>query len=620
MKYLLVLQPTDLSGRGATRMPLGLPYINGAMRSAGFDVEAVNLQYAGDAPLDVLKDTIINKSIDVVMCGGISVEYPLIKAVFDAAKEVRPDIITVGGGGGFSSEPILFSEMTGADYAVIGEGEITDCELAYALDTGQETDHIKGLVIKKETGYIFTGPREQIQNLDEIPFPSYEGLQMDRYLDEQSVEGWYHTFAGFTDNPRIMPIMMSRSCPFMCTFCYHPIGRGYRTRGMDSFFEELDKYIEEYNINAIALIDECFSIKPERVEEFCRRIKPYNINWACQMRVETYSEVLIKQMVDAGCVSATFGLESVSQANLDNMNKKATVTQMREALEVAYRNRGGTLSNILFGAETETEETIRETIEWVKENEKYAIGDFVMIGAYPGSGYYERALRRGIIKDKREFIEKECPPVNLTNFSENKFRGLVMFSTLIRDEIRNKGEVISVDKRSDGKYDAELKCCHCGHVNLYRGISTDIEKAKVLRKMVCRKCRNYSDYVFGAYKEKWDTTQWLYDHIIGKENQNFETWCLNNNVKKVAVHGMRYAGFFIDEFRKADIEVCFGIDRDYLDYQDEDIPVHCPDDKIEGVDCIVVLAIRSYNDIFQDMSHKTDIMIVSFEEVCGDNY
>jgi radical SAM superfamily enzyme YgiQ (UPF0313 family) len=619
MRYLLVLQPTDLNGKGNTRMPLGLPYINGAMRAEGFDVEAINLQYTDEDPLGVLKETIVNKKIDVVMCGGITIEYPLIKAVFDAAREAKPNIITVGGGGGFSSEPILFSEMTGVDYAVIGEGEITDCELAHALDRGESVDDIRGLVIKKNEGYIYTGPRDQIKDLDSIAFPSYAGLQMDRYLDEQTVDGWYHTFAGFIDNPRIMPILMSRSCPFMCTFCYHPIGRGYRTRGMDSFFEELEGYIRDYRINAVALVDECFSIRPERVEEFCERIKPYNLFWSCQMRVETYSEPLIKKMVDSGCVSACFGLENMSQQILDDMNKKATVSQMKSALEVAYRNGGGVVSNILFGAETETEDTIRETMEWVYHNEKYTINDFVMIGAYPGSGYYEHAVRRGIIKDKRKFIEQGCPTINLTGLSETKFRALEMFSFLVRKEIRNKGEVISLEKDND-RYNAVLKCSHCGHINSYNGISTDVRKTKVLRTMVCRKCKNYSDYVFGDYREKWNTAKWLYDHIVGNKNDYFELWCRNNNVNKIAVYGLRFAGFFIEEFRKAGLDIEYGIDREYLSYTDMEIPVQGPNDDISGVDCVVVLAIESFEAIYKEMIKKTNTTIVSFEEVCGDNY
>lgn len=615
MRYLLVLQPTDLNGKGSSRMPLGLPYINGAMRAKGFDVEAVNLQYVDGAPMEVLKDTIREKRIDAVMCGGITIEYPLIKAVFDAAREANPAIITIGGGGGFSSEPILFSEMTGVDYAVIGEGEITDCELAYALDHGLDTDDIKGLVIKKEDGYIFTGERGQIKDLDTIAFPSYEGLDLDKYLDEQTVDGWYHTFAAFTDDPRIMPILMSRSCPFMCTFCYHPIGRGYRTRSMDSFFEELDGYIRKYRINAIALVDECFSINPERVEEFCRRIKPYHLFWSCQMRVETYSEELIKMMVDSGCVSACFGLENMSQTILDDMNKKATVGQMEKALEVAYRCGGGVVSNILFGAEAETPETIRETMTFVNANPRYTINDFVMIGAYPGSGYYEHAVRRGIIQDKRKFIESGCPTINLTSLTEKKFRALEKYSYLKRQEIYNKGEVVSVERQEKG-YDAVLKCAHCGYENHYKGISEKTYEQGVCRAMECRKCHNYSDYLFDGSKvrEKWHMAEWIYDCLVGNENDCLKRWVLQNGIKTAAVYGMRFAGMLMDELASLGVDVKYGIDRNYEAYQGGGVNVYGLEEDYEKVDAIVVVS-EHYEEIIRDMKERTDIRLFSLEEI-----
>ena len=97
-KYLLVLQPSDLQKAGTSRMPLGLPYINGALRAGGFDVDAVNLQYVDGDPMEALKNIITEKNIDVVLCGGITIEYPLIKAVFDAVKSVDPRIIKIGGG------------------------------------------------------------------------------------------------------------------------------------------------------------------------------------------------------------------------------------------------------------------------------------------------------------------------------------------------------------------------------------------------------------------------------------------------------------------------------------------------------------------------------------------
>lgn len=617
MKYLLVLQPSDLQKAGSSRMPLGLPYINGALRAKGFDVDAVNLQYADGDPMEYLKNILRKNKFDVVMCGGITIEYPLIRAVFDAVRAVDPSIIKVGGGGGFSSEPLLFSQMTGVDYAIIGEGEITACELANALNNGLSTENIDGLVIKKNDKHVYTRPRTQIKDVDTIAFPSYEGLSIDKYLDEQKVDGWYHTFGAFSDDPRIMPMLMSRSCPFMCSFCYHPIGRGYRVRNMDLFFEELDEYIEKYKINAVALVDECFSIKPKRVEEFCERIKPYNLAWACQMRVETYSEPLIKKMVDSGCINACFGLENVSQTVLNDMNKKASTEQMQNALEVAYQNRGGIISNILFGAKVETAETIRENLEWVEKNPKYTINDFLLIGLYPGSAYYEYAVKNGFIIDKKKFIEEGCPIVNITTLSDCMFRALAMYCSLKRKEIQNEGKVIKVEKTSDG-CEAILKCSHCGHENHYKGISETSYKQGIFRKMECRKCRNFSDYVFDDnVVKKYNTTQWLADIIVGKENNKLKNWFAKNPVKDVALYGWRFgsAEIFVDEINKQGIDVKYVIDENADEYKNEKVAIYDLTHDFEKVDLIIDLWLERCSDTVANIGEKNNVRVVSIEEI-----
>ncbi len=469
MKYLLVMQPIDRDRIAEFYMPLGLPYINGAMRSKGFDVEAINLQYVDGDIMEALAKAITERKVDAVICGGLTTQFDLIKEVFDTAKAVNPQIITIGGGGGFSSEPIVFSELTGADYAVIGEGEITNCELAYALDHGEDPEGILGLVIKKDNGYIYTGERKYIKDLDTVAFPSYEGLEMDTYLESQRVDGWYHTWAAFSDDPRIMPMCLARSCPFSCKFCYHPIGKGYRSRSLDNFFEELDLWVERYRINAIVLIDECFSIRPERVIEFCKRIKPYNLSWSCQMRVETYSADLLKAMADSGCTSACFGVESMSQKVLDDMNKKTNVKQLQEALEISYCCGGGATANIIFGSEAEDVDSISQTMAWREENEKFHIANFDMVGTYPGSGYYNDALERGIITDKKKFITEGCPFINITHMPDEWYKILTVYTYLKDLEVKNRGKIISVSETGTG-IDAVLQCGHCGHQNHYKNI------------------------------------------------------------------------------------------------------------------------------------------------------
>lgn len=512
--------------------------------------------------------------------------------------------------------PIVFSELLGVDYAVIGEGEITDCELAMALDNNEPVDNILGLVIKKEDGYVFTGERPFIRNLDSAPLPSYEGLDIEKYLDEQAVDGWYHTYAFFSDNPRIMPMCLARSCPFMCSFCYHPIGRGYRSRSLDNFFDELDSYIKKYQINAIALVDECFSIIPERVYEFCERIKPYGISWACQMRVETYSEGLLKTMVEAGCVSACFGVENMSQTILDDMNKHVTVEQLQNALNISYYNKGASAANLLFGAEAETLDTLKVTIDWMNDNEKYNIVNTVPIGTYPGSKYYTDAVKRGLIIDKKAYIAKGCPIINMGKLSEEKHMYMRKYIDMRQRKIKNEGKVISFHETDVG-YDAVLKCSHCGSEILYKGIRKATIQRGVLRTMGCRNCGNFSDYVFdrSVINDELDTMNFYYDLLFDVCDDGIGDYLRDTGINKAIIYGVLYSGFVYRKLIEENVDVICGIDRNYSQFSDWDYPVISPEAELPYADIIIVVPTGYFDDIYNSLIDRTDSRIVSVDEM-----
>lgn len=155
MRILLVIPQYYNRRERFYQMPLGLAYINAVLRKADFDVECLNMNHIeAEDRYAVLADRVVNGQIDCVLCGGISPIWKTIKKVFDTVKAVKPSVITVGGGGCFTSEPLVASELIGVDYAVIGEGEITDVELLQTLENKGDVSHVKGIVYKMQGGGI----------------------------------------------------------------------------------------------------------------------------------------------------------------------------------------------------------------------------------------------------------------------------------------------------------------------------------------------------------------------------------------------------------------------------------------------------------------------------------
>lgn len=542
MKYLLVAQSMKIySSLVEYCMPMGIAYINGAMKKEGFDVSAINMLFEKDE-IAALKKRIADEKTDVLMCGGLSSEYPNLKRLYTAAREANPDIIIIGGGGGFTSEPITFSELLEVDYAVIGEGEVTNCELAHALEENKDVSSIKGIVYRDSEGYHFTGQRDYIHDVDSIPFPCYDGLDMDRYLSNQHTDGWYNYYTYYSDEPRMMPMLMARSCPFQCSFCFHPIGKGYRSRSLDNFFAELDLWVEKYNINGIALIDECFSIDKNRVIEFCKRIKPYNLKWACQMRADTYSDDMLSVMKDSGCIGACFGIESMSEKVLENMNKRLHKSTINNAMTLTYKYQIGCNGNFIFGSEAETFETIKESFTWHHEHAiKYnnrPVRHFAYVQTYPGSIYYQNACNNGKIEDGKSFIKKGDWNLNITSLSDEDYKAMGDIICLLRMENYNVGEIISIKENDDDTVEFTFRCSYCGGVNQYRKMNKlQFAKSKI-RELGCRHCNMLGEYILEPERYPYDeykTIPWFLDMVEISIPQDYFK---EKKVRKIGFYGM----------------------------------------------------------------------------------
>ena len=208
-------------------LPLGLMYISSSLKSKGYQVDCLNLNYCESTQIALEKE-IVEKNIDIICTGGLSFHFAKVKAILDIARDIKPDIITIIGGGLVSSEPRLMMETLKPSFGAVGEGEETIVELADAIINSKDFSKIDGIIYydedKKEI--IENKPRKAIEDIDSILYPDYEGFEIQRYLDMQMPAD--DIFLYPYDKPRMLPMISSRGCPYGCTFCYHPIGRRYR--------------------------------------------------------------------------------------------------------------------------------------------------------------------------------------------------------------------------------------------------------------------------------------------------------------------------------------------------------------------------------------------------------
>ena len=384
--------------------PLGLGYITAIAKKCGYKVDGLNLNETKDSVEIAIRKKLEKYKPNVVATGSLSGWIDQINDIFKVCKSFDKNLLTIVGGGMLSGEPEPVMRSIKADYGIIGEGEETFSELLRSIKRDSDKGLIKGLVFwdKRNDNLVRNPPREAIKDLDSIPWPEYDLLQFPSILERQSPSDVY--YFSTLNKPRVIDMITSRSCPFSCTFCFHPAGKVYRERNLEDFFKELKFYKDKYKINSVAIVDELFSLKRKRLLEFCERMEPLNINWIVQLHVNSVDEETIKKMKRSGCNSISYGIESMDQTVLESMKKKAKVERVNKALALTDKKEIIIQGNLIFGDPAETVETANNTLGWWSNNRDKGV-NLTPLQVWPGSPVYIQAVRDGLITNRDDYVQ-----------------------------------------------------------------------------------------------------------------------------------------------------------------------------------------------------------------------
>ena len=480
--WLLVMPRMTVWNEQQYVFPIGLPHISSALKISGRRVFTINLTYKEEDVSVLLEDAIRRNNINIVATGGITSQYSQIKEITDTAKTIKPDITVIVGGGIITSDPcIAMTAFENVDYGVIGEGEITVCNLAYALETGKDLANVKGIVYKTEGNWKVTQLPDDISDLDMIPWPDYDGFDYSEMLDKVPID----MLSVQIDGEKLSTLYFSRSCPYNCTFCFHSCGKKYRTRTLDSFFEEFDYLINKYAFNCTYISDELFLHSLDFVKNFCEKIKPYGIRWSCMGRVDNITREMLEVLIDAGCYLVYFGVESANDNVLKSMQKNITRAQIENAFSLCEKVGLEAQGGLIFGDLEETVETAMETISWWKIHPTWNIS-LGWIIAYPGSYDYKVACKRGLISDPVQYIKDGCPEVNFSKMTDEERRHIASVIASLQNEQHDiiRDAVISSGKF--GKINMRGGCPYCGEVGTF--LNLDPIRQKKLE--ICPSCNH----------------------------------------------------------------------------------------------------------------------------------
>ncbi|MFH1999988.1 MAG: radical SAM protein, partial [Planctomycetota bacterium] len=446
MKVLFVIVKTIEPGERHF-LAAGICYVASAVKQAGHQTFGLNLSRAEDQH-QALSDAILNNGIEVICISGLSKDYNDVEFITNYCKLVKPGICIIVGGHLVSSEPELVVQNLDFDFGVIGPGEETIVELLAALNhpSDERLREILGLAYKKTDGtVVLTETRFEVDDLDSLPYPDFP-LLYDAEIQE---------FGNIS-------ITASRGCPFKCTFCSRSnSARYYQQRSLDAMFAELDYWLGLYDLKTFAILDDLFAATPERLREFCKRVKKYGLPFDFQSRVDIMTEELFSLLKDAGCQTICFGLESINDGILNSMQKRITVDQVDRAIQMTKKYDMRLVGCFIFGDVEETWETANESLNYWIANEAKTDIYLTPICLHPGTKLYEIACEKGIIRDKLQFLKDGCPLLNVSRMSDDQVTQLhKRIEHLLSIKDRPLG--FSLTKvRPDSRVDLVVECMSC---------------------------------------------------------------------------------------------------------------------------------------------------------------
>lgn len=198
-------------------------------------------------------------------------------------------------------------------------------------------------------------------NLDDLGFPDWNQISpLDYPVAPQGT---------FTRHLPVAPVIITRGCPYPCTFCAGKLisGNTIRSRSVDHVIKELTFLKDRFGIREFHVQDDNFTFHRDYVLEFCGKLTASNLDlaWACPngIRLDSLDETVLKAMERAGCYSVAVGIESGSQRILDLMKKQTALNDVILKVRQIRRVTSWHITGFfILGYPGETREEMEKTI------------------------------------------------------------------------------------------------------------------------------------------------------------------------------------------------------------------------------------------------------------------
>ena len=334
-----------------TLPPLGLLYMASSLEARGIPCDVIDRNTGDMRRIEASRYSVI----------AFSVNLSNIVRSFESIRDVKsesPDTRMIVGGPSCISNPEYFLKNDCIDAVCVAEGEKSICD--FVLRDGSATGAIDNLWIKDpDTGEVVRGSLKWIDDLDILPFPALNKVDLTRYR------------VPLSKHAPLSNITTSRGCPYGCIFCFHSMGRKWRARSAVNVVDEIEWQVNSLGIREMCIQDDNFSLDVRRAHEICDLIEDRGIKIKYQfingIRLDKVDEELIKKFARIGVWYSVISPETGSERIMEKIKKGTTLKEIAETARL-FKEAGIILYGAyMIGFPFEKREDILKTIEFAKK-------------------------------------------------------------------------------------------------------------------------------------------------------------------------------------------------------------------------------------------------------------
>ena len=354
--------------------PLGMLYVSAYFEGKGFLNQVFDSTFETE---ESLSEYLLKEVPDFICIYATLMTKPqiirLIKFIKSSNRLKGAKIILGGPDVRFNIKNYI---LHGADYLVIGEGEETTFELVQALTNNESLDTVRGIAFSGPTGDIVSTPDRNLLNLDSLPFPARDKINVGLYLAKWKEVHGYNS----------LNISTMRGCPFGCRWCSKAVyGNSNRRRSPGLVADEISWMQSRYQPDYFWFVDDVFTLNKLWLAKFADELKvrQLQIRFECITRADQLTVEEVRLLKESGCFRVWIGAESGSQKILDLMNRKVRVEEVQKGINSIKKAGMQAGTFIILGYPGENEKDILETVKHLKISDP----DFYTITiAYPITG------------------------------------------------------------------------------------------------------------------------------------------------------------------------------------------------------------------------------------------